>query len=170
MTTVDYKVYVACLESYNNGELVGEWVDLTDHDEESFVEKVNQIIEGEEWAFHDYDLPFAISMYESTADLFDKVEAFNRLLEDLPFDLAAEVVSDLGEQYWVGQVADVVWFGGDSVQDLAWEVAELIGVDMENNPFASYMTSDQWGHWLKQELDLTVVQMAYDTFYAYSIS
>ena len=169
MTTVDYKVYVACLESYNNGELVGEWVDLTDHDEESFVEKVNEIIEGEEWAFHDYDLPFSIGEYEPIFQLFEKVEAFNRLLEDLPLDLAEEVVSDLGEDYWVAQAADVMWFGGENIQDLAWQVAELMEIDMENNPFAYYMTSDQWEHWLKQEHELTIVRFGYDTVYAYEI-
>jgi antirestriction protein len=58
------KVYVACLASYNNGKLHGEWVDATlgaDHLRDE-IKKVlatsperTKDCPAEEWAIHDYD-------------------------------------------------------------------------------------------------------------------
>ena len=54
------KIYVACLESYNNGILHGKWVDATKEVDEIESEittmlKESSILEAEEWAIHDYD-------------------------------------------------------------------------------------------------------------------
>ena len=54
------KIYVACLASYNNGILYGEWVDAT-QDLETIEEEIAEILKAsptpnaEEWAIHDYD-------------------------------------------------------------------------------------------------------------------
>lgn len=165
---IQYRVWVGCLESYNNGDLVGEWVDLKGHDEESFLEAIQEIIRGEEWGFFDYELPFHISVYESVETLFAKLEAYETLLEQCPEDLANVVVDNYGED-WFENVPEVCYYVGDSVRDLGWEIAESHGIDLENNPFASYMTYSQWEHWIERELAMTVVYAGYDTVYAYEI-
>ena len=53
------KIYVACLSSYNNGILHGEWIDVEDY--EQLQEEVNRILkespmnDAEEWAIHDFE-------------------------------------------------------------------------------------------------------------------
>ena len=53
------RVYAACLASYNNGILHGEWLDCVDPDE--LREGIEEMLSNgpaenaEEWAFHDYD-------------------------------------------------------------------------------------------------------------------
>lgn len=57
----EYKIYVACLASYNNGLLHGRWVDVTQgvdyiRDEVEAMLKESPIDDAEEWAIHEYDL------------------------------------------------------------------------------------------------------------------
>ena len=54
------EVYIACLESYNNGILYGKWVDITKPLKEIYND-IRQMLKAgpfpncEEWAMHDYD-------------------------------------------------------------------------------------------------------------------
>jgi len=53
------RIYIACLAAYNNGQLHGEWINVTD--EASIWEAVQAMLfrspieEAEEWAIHDYE-------------------------------------------------------------------------------------------------------------------
>jgi antirestriction protein len=80
------KIYVANLGKYNEGELVGEWLQLPVEQEEleSFLtEKVGINKEYEEYAIHDYecDLDIAISEYESINNLNEIASNLNDLEE-----------------------------------------------------------------------------------------
>jgi len=74
-TTDTPRVYVACLASYNAGELHGEWIDATDADEmhEAIAEmlKESPTPSAEEWAIHDYEGfgPIKIGEYEAIEDV-----------------------------------------------------------------------------------------------------
>lgn len=71
-----HHIYAACLASYNNGILHGEWIDAT-QDPESIGHAITLMLESspipdaEEYAIHDYDgfggLP--LGEYESLGDL-----------------------------------------------------------------------------------------------------
>lgn len=58
-TNTEFRVYVACLSSYNNGILHGAWCDAVDADD--LNENIQEILEtspmhdAEEWAIHDYE-------------------------------------------------------------------------------------------------------------------
>ena len=69
----EMKVYIANLGKYNEGELVGAWFTPPID-----IEEVKEVIglngEYEEYAIHDYELPFEIGEYES-------IEEINRLCE-----------------------------------------------------------------------------------------
>lgn len=54
------QIYIACLSSYNNGILHGEWI-TPESDEKLLQDQINNILknspmeDAEEWAVHDYD-------------------------------------------------------------------------------------------------------------------
>jgi antirestriction protein len=54
------KIYVACLASYNNGILSGEWIDATQSESDIMAEiysvlENSPVEDAEEWAIHDYE-------------------------------------------------------------------------------------------------------------------
>ena len=69
-TTIQPRVYAACLAAYNNGILHGEWIDADQdaddiHAEIQAMLKRSPIKGAEEWAFHDHEYMGQISEYES---------------------------------------------------------------------------------------------------------
>ena len=66
-------VYIANLGKYNEGELVGAWFSPP-IDFEDMRERIGLNDEYEEYAIHDYELPFSIREYTS-------IEEINRLCE-----------------------------------------------------------------------------------------
>lgn len=48
------RVYIACLKSYNEGKLVGDWFDV-DSDLPDNIAKLLERTGGEEWAIHDHE-------------------------------------------------------------------------------------------------------------------
>lgn len=55
----DMQVYIANLGKYNEGELVGAWFTFP-IDFEEVKEKIGLNDEYEEYAIHDYELPFTV--------------------------------------------------------------------------------------------------------------
>jgi len=54
------RIYVACLAAYNNGQLHGTWIEVTDED--TIWQAVQAMLaaspiekDAEEWAIHDYE-------------------------------------------------------------------------------------------------------------------
>lgn len=86
----EMRVYVANLGKYNEGELVGTWfTPPIDYDE--VKEQIGLNDEYEEYAIHDYELPFEI-------DEYIRIEEINRLcslaeeIEDTPIgDVCGEI-------------------------------------------------------------------------------
>lgn len=72
MTTLEPKIYVACLAAYNSGILHGAWIDAT-QGIDTIRESVNAVLSSspiphaEEWAIHDFEDfgGIQISEYES---------------------------------------------------------------------------------------------------------
>ncbi|MFB5368975.1 antirestriction protein ArdA [Enterococcus faecalis] len=82
----DMQVYIANLGKYNEGELVGAWFKLPINFEE-VKEKIGLNDEYEEFAIHDYELPFEVDEYTSIGEL-------NRLwtiVEELPTEIRVEL-------------------------------------------------------------------------------
>ncbi len=66
---MEIRIYVACLASYNAGELHGKWIDANQtadeiHAEISEMLKASREIGAEEWAVHDYEGFGEISLSE----------------------------------------------------------------------------------------------------------
>ena len=93
----DYKIYVACLASYNTGRLHGDWISISgsmaDDDLLSEIEEkvlsTSKVPDAEEWAIHDYDLGgIRISEFE---DLSNVVEIVKTLEDHNNDDLVSKV-------------------------------------------------------------------------------
>ena len=93
------RIYIANLGKYNEGELVGAWfTPPVDYDE--MAERIGLNDRYEEYAIHDYELPFEI-------DEYTPIEEVNRLcemVEDLP-EYIQEELSEL--QSYFGSIEEL---------------------------------------------------------------
>lgn len=93
------RIYIANLGKYNEGELVGAWF-TPPVDFEEVKERIGLNDEYEEYAIHDYELPFEI-------DEYTPIEEVNRLcemVEDLP-EYIQEELSEL--QSYFGSIEEL---------------------------------------------------------------
>jgi antirestriction protein len=67
------KIYIANLAKYNEGGLIGEWIELKKNID--LHKEIEKICGGDEWAIHDYELPFKIDEHESIDALQDLANA-----------------------------------------------------------------------------------------------
>ena len=76
----DSQIYVACLASYNNGCLSGEWITPADTVKKLWAQ-INKILKAspepnaEEWAIHDYDNFPNLGEYPDVKDIIKITEA-----------------------------------------------------------------------------------------------
>jgi antirestriction protein len=97
------RIYVACLASYNAGELHGVWVDVPE-DVESLHAAIQEMLaaspepDAEEWAIHDYE-GFGSVHLEEYASLEHVVEtaAFIQEHGELASELIAHFAGDIEE-------------------------------------------------------------------------
>ena len=98
----EMRIYIANLGKYNEGELVGAWF-TPPVDFEEVKERIGLNDEYEEYAIHDYELPFEI-------DEYTPIEEINRLcemVEDLPEYIQEETVH-MGVHEHTGSSHDMV--------------------------------------------------------------
>lgn len=78
-----YRIYVACLASYNAGILFGEWLDVEGKCGEDLREEITELLkkspiqEAEEWAIHDTEGfgSYEVSEWHDLEELCEHVEA-----------------------------------------------------------------------------------------------
>ena len=88
----EMRIYVADLAAYNNGMLSGNWINLPCDDIWEEVQKVlddgtnarqiENVYDGynsEEWAIHDYELPFKIEEHSNLDKINEFAKKFNEL-------------------------------------------------------------------------------------------
>lgn len=139
MKNTELKVYVGTYGKYNNGNLGGAWLSLTDYiDYDDFIEACAELHEDEEdpeFMFQDFEAD--TSLFESfglisegyiSEDLWDVLEELEDSGQDIEvYEAAAKCNSfdSLGELIsW----ADDNYYGEyDSPADLAQEYAEQLG-------------------------------------------
>lgn len=115
----EMRVYVANLGKYNEGELVGAWFEPPiDYDE--MAERIGLNEFYEEYAIHDYELPFDIEEYTP-------IEEVNRLCE-MVADLPEYIQDNLKElQGYFSSLEDlcehqddiILWPGCEDMADVA---------------------------------------------------
>ena len=97
----EMRVYIANLGKYNEGELIGDWfTPPVDYDE--MAERIGLNDRYEEYAIHDYELPFEI-------DEYTPIEEVNRLcemVEELDYPLNEDVYKRQGYKVSAQRLAD----------------------------------------------------------------
>lgn len=96
------KVYIANLEKYNEGELVGAWFDLPIDYEEN-KEKIGLNNKYEEYAIHDYELPFAVDEYTPISELNQMYDQIQELDESPILDELKEILG-----HWFSNVEELI--------------------------------------------------------------
>ena len=158
MRTTGYdgiRIYIADLDAYNNGRLVGEWVDLPidPEDLQRIVQKYSHHGQ-QDIAIHDHESPFRIGEYDDPAAINDLAEALGDLHE------APEVIEVVMQgvagredalrvleqgEYTVWQEC---WTLADVARTQAEELESLKEVPEWVHDFIDY---DRWGDHLDME-------------------
>jgi antirestriction protein len=124
------KIYVADLEAYNNGRLVGEWLDLTDYnDADELMDAIQDVLKksgGEEYAIHDIEY-IPRSMYSEYMGKRDFEEIYEMMELADRNDLPLEVVMDVVSQYDSSAV-DEFYGKYDSADDFAQQLVDDLGI------------------------------------------
>ncbi len=127
---MDMQVYIANLGKYNEGELVGAWF-TPPIDMEDVKERIGLNGEYEEYAVHDFELPFEISEYTSIAEI-NRLCAMVEELEGSPlYDALSEV-----QGYWFNSLEellenkdDIICYPDcDTMEDVARYLVEETGM------------------------------------------
>ena len=143
------RVYIANLGKYNEGELVGAWfTPPVDFDE--VKERIGLNDEYEEYAIHDYELPFEI-------DEYTPIEEINRLCslaEELEGTPIGEVASEIQHAFFnsfeemVEHVDDIVYYPDCAdMSDVAYYLIEETGALGEEFPIhlQNYIDYEAYG-------------------------
>lgn len=178
----DAKIYVADLAEYNNGRLVGKWLDLSDYssgaevmeaiqemlDEQTKKDKFGDV--HEEYAIHDFEgFPRSFySEYMGESD-FDQLYEIAKVADDanLPLDVLMKAMSDLGYEDNAEKVADeysssIPASMGNEWRDFAYEWVDSVGIEGVSN-IESYFDYEEFGSDIRMDYsEEELEEMGYD--------
>lgn len=144
----EMKVYIANLGKYNEGELVGAWF-TPPINIEDVKEKIGLNNEYEEYAIHDYELPFTIGEFTSIEEINHICELVEELEGSPIYDSLDEIKST-----WFSSIEDLVehrddiqyYSGCDSMEDVAYYVIDESGLMGEiSTQLQSYFDYQAYG-------------------------
>lgn len=161
------KVFITDLAAYNEGNLVGKWVELPMEEEE--LETVIQEIlqEGhcgevlcyhEEWFITDYEAPFRVGEYEDIYRLNEWAERLEDCREDCRQEDYEDVIQAIFD--YAGSIEEGfgiledgryrVFYDCKGMPDVAWEVVNEQGL-LNNVPenIARYFDYEAYGQYLE---------------------
>ena len=130
------KIYVANLEAYNNGRLIGEWLDLADYnDADELMDAIQSLLDDwgvEEYAIHDaeyipnnmYSEYMGRKDFEELYEMIDLAKGHN-----LPLEVVQEVVSQYGESAVDEYIGEY-----DDEEDFAYQQVEQMGLESFRSP------------------------------------
>lgn len=141
------KIYVADLAAYNEGKLIGEWLDLDDYTSGSEVMgaihdllkkwSADQGTEREEYAIHDIEnIPKSLYSEGMAESSFDKIYAIKEAADSagLPFEVIVQWMEDTGHDD-ASDAADAYQGKYDDMEDYAYRMVE----DGVINDLSQYM-------------------------------
>ena len=122
---METRIYITNLAKYNEGRLVGKWVDLPL--EESDLEKqIKEVLGNDEEAFiTDYESAFKIEEYESPYKLNEFVEQLDEL-DDCDQQKVFYLIDHIGcdREEALEKHEDVTFYAGQTLEDVAEELIE----------------------------------------------
>lgn len=146
------RIYVADLAAYNNGKLVGQWIDAAQSAEEIHAEieamlKASPEPFAEEWAIHDYEGfgDLQLGEYESIADVARIAELIEKHGE-----MFAAVVDHFGGLKYLDEAEHALQenYQGryDDLADWAYQFAMDTVGEAALGPYANYIDWERVGH------------------------
>lgn len=163
---MEHKIFLTDLHEYNNGRLVGDWVDITDfnRDEHNFNEICKRcgIGEGNEFFITDYESSFDIDEYIDPETLYRLSDVISSCDDDY-IQAVCEYCCDLEEQIKHCEDEDLDFIHSDdpSYEDLAYSILEEIG-DLDPDDWKSrYFDYEAYGRDLVMSGDYTIVSNGY---------
>ena len=114
------KIYLANLQAYNEGKLLGKWLDITKDD----LLKAVSDFGNAEWAIHDTELPFQVDEHEDLFELEKVGKIWNSIsdYEQAAFCCLVDDGYTLTEALEEYQNRSVLV--ADSYEDLAYQFVE----------------------------------------------
>lgn len=124
------KIFITSLESYNNGELKGEWVSLPNDKIEEIYNKI-KVNKYDELFITDFDTDVNIQINE-----FDNIEKLNKLAEQIEeldeyelLGLNAYLENGEDVEYAIEHAKDIIVYDNcSSMEDVAYQYAEESGL------------------------------------------
>ena len=115
-------IYLTNLSAYNNGQLVGEWMELP-FTPQQYSECLKRIGNPEETFITDYDSDMGVTVGE-----FDNVFALNDLVKESEVydaDLIAAIIEcGYSLEDAIDMAGDVIFYPGMELIDVAYEIVE----------------------------------------------
>ncbi len=133
------RIYLTNLGKYNEGFLIGEWVDLpaTEEELEAVKKRIGINAMYEEWFITDYETDIegvTVGEYESISELNELAEALNNADEYIIDILSALLSNGYNLKEAVEKIDDCyIWFDCDNMEDVARQYVETCGM-FENVP------------------------------------
>lgn len=159
-------IYVADLEAYNNGKLVGEWLNLTDYnDADELMDAIRDVLKksgGEEYAIHDVE-NIPSSMYSEYMGKSDFKQLYDMIDLSKEQDLPLPVVQDIVSQYDASAVYEFVG-KYDSADDFAQQLSDDMGGIQNFNDFERYLIVSETDRRLlaQENADMYVDDVSYE--------
>lgn len=147
-------IYLTNLRKYNEGELVGKWVELPISEDELQEELEEVLGDDEEYFITDWEAPngFDIGEYSNLYSLNEEAEEYEDILRDKfggneeAFELALSEYDNNISRY---ESADVYIFSGD-MSDVAKEYISTYPTENVPQIFLDYFDFSAYGEYLEE--------------------
>lgn len=120
--------YITNLGKYNEGELVGKWIEfpITEEELEEVFEEIGINEEYEEFFFTDWEADFDLGLGE-----YENIDEVNELAEILDSDdtevieaIMEAITSDIRQAIEIFETGDVIFYAGQTLEDVAYDLVE----------------------------------------------
>ena len=144
---MEVKVFLTNLGKYNEGQLIGKWVEMPiDEDElEEVLESIGINEEYEEFFITDYEAPFKIGEYDSIESINEKIEAYEDALESVCDEDALEALLDEG--YSLDEIVGYdycIHYNVNDMSDIAYDYVDSC-YNVDKIPFGNYIDYEALG-------------------------
>ena len=140
---MEHRIYLTDLHAYNNGALIGDWVEITEFDrnKHNFNEICRRcgIKDGHEFFITDYESPFDIDEYIDPETLYRLSDLLkDPILDDDEISAVCDSTGDLEEQIQHLEKRDFTFFKDvrPSAKNLGMIVMENLG-ELDSNDWKS---------------------------------
>lgn len=148
------KLYIANLAEYNNGELVGKWIELPMNVDDLKKEIAKILGSDEEFAIHDYEAPFNVNEYDNIYKINEYAERLSSI--NLDRNIIEKILSNsCNIEEGINVIENekyILYDNCESMSDVAYEIVHELGYIHEiPESLRSYFDYEAFGRDLEIE-------------------